>query len=98
MRSAYQETRANLKIDRTASQTAQYANAAREVGMQSKVAILDIWTTFMHLAGWRLDDISLPGSKEMERKLIFAELLCDGELEVINGVRNAEVKHTKGCI
>lgn len=83
MRSAHLNIEANSSIDRTASQTAQYANAAREVGMQSKVAVLDIWTTFMQLAGWRLGDKLLPGSRDMEPELIFAELLCDGELDAL---------------
>lgn len=83
MRSTHRNLEAHPSIDRTASQTAQYANAAREVGMQSKVAVLDIWTTFMQLAGWRLGDKLLPGSKDMERELIFAELLCDGELDML---------------
>ena len=83
MRSAHRKMKANINVDRTASQTALYANAVAKVGVQSKIAILDIWTIFMQLAGWRLGDRVLPGSKDMERKLIFAELLCDGELIMV---------------
>lgn len=79
MRSAYREANGNSNIDRAASQTAQYASAARDVAKHLGIAVLDIWTIFMQLAGWRQGDKLLPGSKETEPTLIFRELLSDGE-------------------
>ena len=79
MRSAKRQISEDPNIDRTASQTAEYADAVREVGKHLKVAVLDIWTIFMQMAGWRSGDRALPGSKEMDRVLIFRELLHDGK-------------------
>ena len=84
MRSANQELNAKSNIDRTASQTAQYADVVREVGKHLGIAVLDIWTIFIQMAGWRPGDRHLPGSKEMNRALIFGELLYDGELNTFS--------------
>ena len=66
-------------VDRTAAQTARYATATCEVGRQCNVSVLDIWSVFMQMAGWRHGDTILPGSKKIDKKLIFSELLVDGK-------------------
>lgn len=62
---------------RTADHTRQYAEACREVGAETGVVVVDLWSTFMVEAGWKEGE-PLPGSKKTERNAVLGELLLDG--------------------
>ena len=66
--------------ERTAPVTAQYAAAAREVGRELGLPVLDLWTIFMLKAGWNpdQDDAPLAGSKDAPKNSVLDELLSDG--------------------
>ncbi|KAI9832649.1 MAG: hypothetical protein M1819_004234 [Sarea resinae] len=63
---------------RTAEHTRLYADAAREVGRELNVAVLDLWTTMVKAAGWQ-EGQPLPGSKAAGQNLFLQGHLRDGE-------------------
>ena len=63
-------------LTRTADHTKIYADAARVVGQELGVAVVDLWTAFVKEAGW-IEGQPLPGRKD--RNSVLGELLCDGE-------------------
>ncbi|OAP54776.1 hypothetical protein AYL99_11224 [Fonsecaea erecta] len=65
--------------ERTAEHTATYASACREVGKETGIPILDLWTIFMTKAGWREGSTgALIGCKDAPRNAVLGELLSDG--------------------
>lgn len=66
-----------LSRSRTAEHTKDYADASRQVGIDSDVAILDIWSLFMEHAGWK-EGQPLPGSKAVAENDVLRALLRDG--------------------
>ena len=66
-----------LSRSRTAEHTKDYADASRQVGNDSDVAILDIWSLFMEHAGWK-EGQPLPGSKAVAENDVLRALLRDG--------------------
>ena len=65
--------------DRTAEHTAKYARAARELGEELLLPVLDLWTIFMRQAGWQEDGTgALAGSRDAPRNQVLGELLVDG--------------------
>jgi len=62
---------------RKAKDAREYATVVREVGKETGVAVLDIWTILMKKAGWD-GGTSLPGSKELGKSLVLEEFLYDG--------------------
>ena len=65
---------------RTAEITKKYADAVRDVGVDLGVAVLDIWSVFMEMAGWKEGD-PLVGSKKVARSKVLGRLLADGRLQ-----------------
>ena len=65
--------------DRTATITARYADACREVGKEFDLPILDLWTIFMNKAGWNNGQQGpLIGSRAAPKSEVFEALLIDG--------------------
>ncbi|KAK7538626.1 SGNH hydrolase-type esterase domain-containing protein [Phyllosticta citribraziliensis] len=64
-------------LQRTAEQTKTYANAARKVGEELGIPVLDLWTIFMSRAGWVAGE-PLPGCKSVPRNDLIEELMYDG--------------------
>jgi lysophospholipase L1-like esterase len=62
---------------RTASNTAKYAEAVRELGQKFSLPVLDIWAAFMKEAGWKEGD-ALAGSTDIEQNQTLARMLHDG--------------------
>ncbi|MCJ1451137.1 hypothetical protein MMC28_001472 [Mycoblastus sanguinarius] len=62
---------------RSAEHTKKYADATREVGKESGVAVLDIWGVIMGMAGWE-EGRPLVGSREVERSEVLEGLFVDG--------------------
>lgn len=62
---------------RTAKNTKLYADACRDVGNALDTIVVDIWSAFMHEAGWTEGE-PLAGSKEIPRNEKLAALLTDG--------------------
>lgn len=62
---------------RTAEKTKVYADAAREVGVELGLEVLDLWSVFMERAGWE-EGQPLPGSKKSPGNQVLQGLLCDG--------------------
>jgi lysophospholipase L1-like esterase len=54
------------QVRRTAEVTKTYADAARDVGRELGVVVLDAWTIFMERAGWKSGE-PLVGSKEADQ-------------------------------
>lgn len=66
-------------ITRQATDAAEFAEGVREVGKDTGAAVLDVWSAFMVRAGWTAGDSALPGSKQLGKNDVLAELLCDGK-------------------
>lgn len=62
---------------RKAKDAAEYAELVREVGKETGVDVIDVWALFMQKAGWKTGD-PLPGSKELGKSDVLADLLYDG--------------------
>ena len=67
---------------RLAKDAAAYAQIVRDIGAQYNIPVLDVWTLFMEKAGWKVGE-ALPGSKELGKNAVLAELLSDGEFLVL---------------
>lgn len=65
-------------LQRTAEHTKKYANAARKVGEELKIPVLDLWTIFMTRAGWAAGE-PLPGCRGVDRNELIEELMYDGK-------------------
>lgn len=66
-------------IVRQAKDAAAYADVVRQVGKQTGVPVVDVWTAFMEKAGWEPGSTkALPGSAELGKNEVLAELLYDG--------------------
>lgn len=65
-------------LQRTAEHTRAYANAARKVGEELQLPVLDLWSIFMQKAGW-VDGEPLPGCRGVERNQLIEDLMYDGE-------------------
>ena len=65
---------------RTAANAALYARACRETAASLSIPVVDLWTIFMHKAGWdpKDEDAPLVGSKGAPRSEVLGELLFDG--------------------
>lgn len=73
---------------RKAKDSAEYAEIVREVGKETGLSVLDIWSAFMDKAGWHAgDSLPIPGSIELGRSAALAELMYDGECCGIRVVR-----------
>lgn len=62
---------------RKAKDAGEYAAVVKEVGKETGVAVLDIWTMFMQKAGWDGGN-SLPGSENLGKNLVLEGFLYDG--------------------
>ncbi|KAE8451632.1 hypothetical protein EG329_003089 [Mollisiaceae sp. DMI_Dod_QoI] len=62
---------------RKARDAAEYAELVREVGKETGVDVLDVWSIFMEKVGWKSGE-KLPGSKELGKNDVLSELLYDG--------------------
>lgn len=67
---------------RTAERTKSYADAARNVGRELNIAVLDIWTAFMLKAGWKQGE-PLLGSSKLPRSPVLGQLLYDGMFALV---------------
>jgi len=67
------------RVTRKAIDARAYADAVKEVGREAGVVVLDVWTAFMNKAGWTEGAATLPGSKELGKDPILADLLPDGQ-------------------
>jgi hypothetical protein len=66
-------------VRRSAANTRAYAAAVRRVGADLGLPVVDLWTRFAELAGWREGDEALPGSAGLPANAKLAELMVDGE-------------------
>ncbi|QDS68799.1 hypothetical protein FKW77_005993 [Venturia effusa] len=66
-------------VRRTAEVTSQYAQVVRDVGKEMNIAVLDVWSAFMHKVGWEAGQ-PLIGAKGVPQKkgLELSTLLVDG--------------------
>ena len=64
---------------RTAGRTKSYADAAREVGKDLNIPVLDMWMLVMLKAGWTPGDEPMPGSRLLPENPVLMELLRDGK-------------------
>jgi hypothetical protein len=65
---------------RKAKDAVEYAETVREVGKETGLSVLDIWSAFMDKAGWKAGDpLPVPGSIKLGRSAALAELLYDGK-------------------
>jgi hypothetical protein len=64
---------------RSAENTRAYAMKVKQVGEDMGVPVVDLWTRFMELAGWKEGDEQLPGSIDLPPNEKFSELMHDGE-------------------
>lgn len=72
------KSRGFKEVKRTAERTKSYADAAKEVGKELGIPVLDAWTAFMKKAGWKEGD-PLVGSQSVPRSPVFEMLMYDGE-------------------
>lgn len=62
---------------RKAKDAAEYAGLVREAGKETGIDVVDVWSLFMNKAGWKAGEV-LPGSKELGKNDVLANLLYDG--------------------
>lgn len=62
---------------RKAKDGAEYAGLVREVGKETGVDVVDVWSLFMEKAGWKEGEVLL-GSKELGMNAELVDLLYDG--------------------
>lgn len=79
---------------RTAEHTKKYADATRKVGGELGIVVLDIWSIFMAMTGWKEGD-PLIGSKKVARSEVLEKLLADGkfhdeDIHIISPLLNSE--------
>ena len=75
------------EVSRTADHTKKYADACVEVGRETKVPVLDLWSVLMTRAGWKRGDSHLPGSKGEPKNAVLAEMLSDGKTSQLSRAR-----------
>lgn len=63
---------------RTTGRTEKYADAARQVGKELGIAVLDMWKIISTKAGWQPGMHPLPGSRSLPQNAVLDELLRDG--------------------
>lgn len=65
---------------RKATDAAEYAELVKEVGRETDLPVLDIWSTFIEKAGWKAGDpLPFPGTIELGKSKELEELSYDGE-------------------
>jgi hypothetical protein len=64
---------------RRAKDAKLYAEATKEIGKEFNLPVLDVWSAFMGVAGWKGTGL-LPGSEELGKNKVLASFLHDGEL------------------
>lgn len=64
-------------VARVAWHTKKYAEACKEVGAELNVPVVDVWTLFMHHAGWT-EGKPLDGSIDVPENPKLRELFTDG--------------------
>ena len=75
---------------RTAEHTKRYADATREVGIELDVVVLDIWSIFMAMTGWKEGE-TLVGSKKVGRSNVLDALLADGTSIRYSNIRKSSL-------
>lgn len=66
-------------VTRVASTTAQYANAVRQLGQESGLPVVDIWSALIQRAGGKLGGgVPITGSLESPRDEVFQGFFRDG--------------------
>ncbi|KAJ5964833.1 Esterase SGNH hydrolase-type subgroup [Penicillium vulpinum] len=66
-----------ISPSRTARHTKLYAAAASEVGASLNIPVVDLWSTFMKVAGWKEGE-PLIGARDVPSNEKLASLLTDG--------------------
>ncbi|KAF2270011.1 SGNH hydrolase, partial [Lojkania enalia] len=71
-------------VNRLASDTKKYAEAACEVGQELGVSVVNLWKAFMERTGWEADkwkaDEPIPGSLKLAENDALLELMWDAGL------------------
>ena len=62
-----------------AENTKMYAQTCIEVGSELKVPVVDIWTSFLHYAGWIEGQEHLLGSRKVPPNETLQGLFSDGD-------------------
>ena len=66
------------QFPRLAENSRIYADAARMVGEEFKVVVIDMWKSCMAYSGWAEKDYLLIGDKKRAKSELLGELLNDG--------------------
>ncbi|THC89177.1 hypothetical protein EYZ11_011378 [Aspergillus tanneri] len=82
----FDKEKGNSNPSRTARNTKSYADAARGVAALTGVAVADVWTAFVKVAGWKEGD-PLPGSRDLPELDRFKKLFIDGLHLTADGYR-----------
>lgn len=90
---ADQTLRGLTEVLRTAEHTKKYADACREVGEDLDIAVLDMWSIIMDLAGWT-PGRELPGSKTAPKNTVLQELLTDGKIDLMRWLSGRQLTLT----
>ncbi|KAI9760958.1 MAG: hypothetical protein M4579_001334 [Chaenotheca gracillima] len=64
-------------VRRTAANTSLYAEEVRKIGKELDLPVVDLWSAFMQMAGWKEGEVLL-GSKEKDQNPVLEELMHDG--------------------
>ncbi|KAH8812661.1 GDSL Lipase/Acylhydrolase family protein-like protein [Xylogone sp. PMI_703] len=66
-------------VVRQAKDAAEYAEVVKQVGRETGVPVVDVWSAFMERSGWKAgSEEALPGSAVLGKDKVLAELLHDG--------------------
>jgi hypothetical protein len=73
----FDEEKGFTSPSRTAENTKRYADACRETAISLSVQVVDVWSAFMKIAGWK-EGQPLVGSHEVPENKVLASMLSDG--------------------
>lgn len=73
----FDNSKGNAHPSRTAAIAKTYAQAAKEVGAELDVPVVDLWSAFMSWLGWE-EGKPLPGSRDLPNDEKLCSLFTDG--------------------
>jgi hypothetical protein len=95
------QSKGMTSVSRTAASTKSYADAARDVGRNVRVPVVDMWSAFMARAnfqdeGWKTGD-PIPGSLAVPQNNELVKLMHDG-MQYIRLVLERDSHSNQACI
>lgn len=86
------------QLRRSATHTAKYAAACRDVATAYGCPVVDTWTSFAHQAGWKDGDVVV-GNRDTEENKAFQSLFTDGTFNYsLSGGSNTKLMGSRAAL